>query len=322
MSSNRIQWVDIARAICIVLVVYGHYFPDDSPSWHVCVRSLIYSFHMPLFMFLSGYLYMVTRKEEPYLHFIGRKARRLLIPYVVTSAIVISIKLITQGSMQVDHPVTTMSFLRMLYRPEAGAFLWFLIALWWMFTLIPLCKTKKMRLALLIVTLALYFIPLPSVNIFCINQFCRMSVFFVLGAVARENSQKGKDAIEELRPALLISLWGLSYYITNTYSVLRGGQIICSILGIWFIIKLSKHIVGRRLALPMLNLISASSFFIYLFHTTFEGFARTVYLKIIPNDQWFPLEVLVIVATGVIGPMITYQLVIKRFRITRFLFGG
>ena len=41
---------DIAKALCIVLVVVGHYFPENSPVWYECLNKLIYSFHMPLFM--------------------------------------------------------------------------------------------------------------------------------------------------------------------------------------------------------------------------------------------------------------------------------
>lgn len=53
---NRIIALDIAKAICIILVVMGHYVPDNSPAWYVLVHDVIYTFHMPLFMFVSGYV--------------------------------------------------------------------------------------------------------------------------------------------------------------------------------------------------------------------------------------------------------------------------
>ena len=58
---KRIVTLDIAKAICIILVVIGHYIPDNSPDWYVLMRTFIYSFHMPLFMFASGFIYMATR---------------------------------------------------------------------------------------------------------------------------------------------------------------------------------------------------------------------------------------------------------------------
>lgn len=103
---QRLVAFDIAKAICIVLVVIGHYIPDNSPSWYIEMRNVIYSFHMPLFMFASGYIYNATRREEPYSKFIMKKIRRLMIPYVIVSFIVISLKLLSQGNAYVESPVT------------------------------------------------------------------------------------------------------------------------------------------------------------------------------------------------------------------------
>lgn len=80
---NRIISLDIARAICIILVVIGHYVPDNSPAWYVMLHDIIYTFHMPLFMFVSGYVYMITKKNIGYKSFLIKKIKRLMIPYFV-----------------------------------------------------------------------------------------------------------------------------------------------------------------------------------------------------------------------------------------------
>ena len=160
MTKERILFLDVAKAVCIILVVVGHYVPDNSPGWYVAIHDVIYTFHMPLFMFASGYVYIATRRDIGYGSFLMRKLRRLMVPYLSTSVIVITIKLLTQGGMGVEHPVTVSSYLRMFYLPEAGYFLWFIWALWWMFVLVPLFRTPGSRLVL---------------------------VFFMLGVVAFEN---------------------------------------------------------------------------------------------------------------------------------------
>jgi fucose 4-O-acetylase-like acetyltransferase len=48
---KTIVWVDNLKAICIFLVVYGH-FADISPF----LKNAIYSFHLPAFLLISGYL--------------------------------------------------------------------------------------------------------------------------------------------------------------------------------------------------------------------------------------------------------------------------
>ena len=84
---------------------------------------------MPLFMFASGYIYMAFKKDELYLSFIAKKVRRLMIPYFVVSLIIVTIKLFSQSSMYVENPVTVFSFIRILYLPEAGYFLWLIWSL-------------------------------------------------------------------------------------------------------------------------------------------------------------------------------------------------
>lgn len=180
---QRLISFDIAKAICIILVVIGHYMPDYSPEWYVGVHDVIYTFHMPLFMFASGYIYMATKKDIPYKDFLWKKVKRLMVPYLSVSAIVISIKLLTEGHAYVENPVTWISYVKMFYLPEAGYFLWFIWALWWMFVIVPLFKTKQMRLGLFVLALVLHYVPSFLPEIFCLRQFQNMLVFFMLGVV-------------------------------------------------------------------------------------------------------------------------------------------
>lgn len=103
---NRLISIDIAKAICIILVVAGHYNPDNAPEWYHIIVRFIYTFHMPLFLFASGYIYATIVKTGMRRGGVLKKFKRLMIPYLSTSIIVISIKLLTQQSMQVQNPVT------------------------------------------------------------------------------------------------------------------------------------------------------------------------------------------------------------------------
>ncbi|MGN0524124.1 MAG: acyltransferase family protein [Eubacterium sp.] len=67
--AKRIEWIDIAKGIGIILVVTAH---TQMPSYSLfdgnnnILRLLIYSFHMPLFFFLSGMCFKtdgITFKE-------------------------------------------------------------------------------------------------------------------------------------------------------------------------------------------------------------------------------------------------------------------
>ena len=75
--SKRINYIDVARGIGILLVVMGHNdFAAISPFMH----KFIYSFHMPLFFFLGGLLRRPETFEPPGPYVLGR-LRRILVPF-------------------------------------------------------------------------------------------------------------------------------------------------------------------------------------------------------------------------------------------------
>lgn len=82
-SEGRIVWLDAARGIGILLIVAGHILPMTLPISH-----FIYSFHVPLFFFLSG-MVLQTRSvcSQPFTRFVGKKAGSLLYPYAVFSVL-------------------------------------------------------------------------------------------------------------------------------------------------------------------------------------------------------------------------------------------
>lgn len=76
LNSNRIAWIDIARGLGMFLVMLGHRNNIISPA----VTSWIYSFHMPLFFFLSGYV--IRNVEKIYLQDIMQKlVKKLVVPF-------------------------------------------------------------------------------------------------------------------------------------------------------------------------------------------------------------------------------------------------
>jgi len=101
--NNRIQWIDASKGIGIFLVVIGHTMLQGE------LRGQIYAFHMPLFFFMSGFLF--SNRKYPHLKgFIQAKAKSLLIPYVSFS--VISILLMKMFELEViDIPNLIQTFL-------------------------------------------------------------------------------------------------------------------------------------------------------------------------------------------------------------------
>src|SRR5215213_9781223 len=76
--SKRIEYLDIAKGIGILLVVLGH---NDFEVISPFVQRMIYSFHMPLFFFLSGYF---INASLPFWDFFKKRFNALMKPYFFT----------------------------------------------------------------------------------------------------------------------------------------------------------------------------------------------------------------------------------------------
>ena len=65
---SKNYYIDIAKFITIFLMVIGHAlqlfnwseFRESCAYYDNWVYRVIYSFHMPMFMFISGYLYYIS----------------------------------------------------------------------------------------------------------------------------------------------------------------------------------------------------------------------------------------------------------------------
>ena len=247
-----------------------------------------------------------------------------MVPYLSVSAIVITIKLLTEGHAYMENPVTWMSYVKMLYLPEAGYFLWFIWALWWMFVISPLFKTKQLRLVLFILAIVLHYIPNFLPEIFCLRQFQGMLVYFMLGVVCCD----WKQQISFISKVPAWCVLGFFAIAEGMKLMNWGGQIaeLLPYLGIAAIMDFSFLMEKwNSKSNEWLMVISSSSYIIYLFHTTFEGFAKAVVHKF-PlfadgNSVLFVINVVIVVGCGVFCPIILHRYVLNKTQITKILFG-
>ena len=80
MDKGRIAYIDLAKFVGIFCMVLCH------AGMHNTLTGIIYSFHMPLFFFLSGFLFD-RKKNRVFLPFVLKKAFAILVPYFIFSLI-------------------------------------------------------------------------------------------------------------------------------------------------------------------------------------------------------------------------------------------
>lgn len=320
MNFNRLFELDYARAICIILVVIGHFLPDNSPEWYLVFRQWIYSFHMPVFFFISGYLYSYfSSSNVEYLPFIRKKVFRLLVPYLFTSLILIGLKLVIQSEASVKSPVSLFSLVRMFYYPEAGYFLWFVWSLFSIFLIIPFFKTRLSRFILLITAIIVHYLLVLSGNsglenhfvtdLFCIDKTMVMIIWFMSGVIgAQYRNNLSISFVWKLFIVLAfvgVSVW---FCYAPAFDEQTLPAAILPYLGIVSILLISDYLSKHSSwCEPLFMSLSRASFFIYLCHTTVLGVANAIYSKIsLFSSFHFIFELIFVVSMGVFIPMILY----------------
>lgn len=88
MQNERLSYLDIAKAIGILLVILGHIYCNDD-NFHIW----IYSFHMPLFYFISGITFNKT-KYKNVVKLLNNKIKILGIPYIIYNIVNLTLILI------------------------------------------------------------------------------------------------------------------------------------------------------------------------------------------------------------------------------------
>lgn len=184
----------------ITLVVMGHsgftnaVIAKEFQSLH----SWIYSFHMPLFFFISGFLYSLTNSsfsEIDNKQFLKKKFNRLMTPYLILGIVIFVIKYVFAGLSSAQREFSIESFFYMFLAPQSPdstmGFLWYLITLFEIFVIariLSVCgidlKSKLSCSIVIFASLALKGL-LPAINLLNLSNVLWYLTFFLIGIIVQ-----------------------------------------------------------------------------------------------------------------------------------------
>jgi fucose 4-O-acetylase-like acetyltransferase len=207
--STRQEWVDYAKGIGIVLVVYGHLLSSGfhaglgiSAAFFSLSDSLVYSFHMPLFFFLAGLFADRSLAGRGITKFLLNKLSLLAYPYLVWSFLQASVELMFAG-----HTFRGADWHRFLAIPWLPwAQFWFLYALLLMYVIFGLLRRLPdpfSSMGPVLVAIVLFFFPINS-EVFGLHGFSVGFLFFVCGTVFRKQVDRLPADLPPLWASLLL----------------------------------------------------------------------------------------------------------------------
>lgn len=318
---QRLNDIDSTRGILIALVVFGHItlrsLPEDN-DWYETARTLVYQFHMPAFLFISGFVFFYTGKAildwANYRRLIADRAERLLIPYFAMAIIIISGKMIGSHFIPVDSaPRSFFSGVLSIFGPNDESpvnSIWYLIVLFIYCVITPvLMRLLGNRLELIaILSVPLCFIELPQD--FYLWRSTHFYVFFLSGCVAAKHLKTYLAFIDRYRLALVAASIAVLFW-SDFYPRLLVTMLLVSL----FVIP-ALHSLCRIPALErssLLHLLSKYSMIIYLLNSICSGILKGFILKFSTWDGpaflfWAPI----LLASGVITPILCKRYILDR----------
>lgn len=315
MNQQRDAWVDYAKGIGIILVVYGHVLAGllktnifPSPAVHELCFSIIYTFHMPLFFFLAGLYFESSFKKRGAGSLLANKMDTIVYPYLVWSIIQYSIQIYLS-----DHTNSKISYERIPYLIlMSGAQFWFLYTLFFVFLVCCLARKffpVKSLVAVLIIFLAIYVYQENLPTGFSPNRFYNSIIFFIAGiwfGLARD-----KIHINHAMPLVILTVLFLSgqyyfhYVLGHNSSYIGIELLLLAFVSVIFICAVSMAI--RPGGLPWLTYLGEHSMPIYLMNIMGTAGARIIlgHFFGVKDDS---VHLVVGFLVGLLGPLLFYRL--------------
>ncbi len=324
LAKARRQDLDRAKGLGITLVVLGHIVARTPPrdnEWFVVLHTALYQFHMPFFMYLSGYVTFLSGAARTPLaawpRLVRSRAYRLLLPFLVFALVIVIGKIVTARFMHVDNLPSslTQAIVGVLWDTDrsAAASVWYIAVLFIFCFATPLLLKLFANRTVLLLALAavLYFLPVP--HVMYLDRVATYYLFFVLGGLAADAGENWLEVVDRLAwwslAAFLLVLISTFWFFDSHAHATK--LLICGIMSIP-----ALHGLVRRGGLShstILLTLGTFSFVIYLLNTLCIGLMKGLMLKVMPWDgPRFLVFAPCLLIAGVVGPIL-----IKRWLLSR-----
>lgn len=295
-QSGRVRRADIdgAKGFAIILVVFGHIVPGlpgampKGHEWYLWLQTWIYQFHMPFFMYLSGWTFFHSGAADTpsgrYWKFIGRRAERFLLPFFLFGLLILFGKLAAGAVMAVDNrPAGVYEGLRAMFwntDSSPARSIWYVFVIFVYAMIVPplmrLMRGRADYVAL--IAALLYFVPYVEYGF--LGFITRYFIFFMCGGLAVRHAATYEHSLDRR-----FALWGGLFLLAGAAMFLTDSQaVVLACLGLTALPAL--HALMRNLpAAPAawFARLGRYTFVIYLFNTIMIGLAKNILRLALPT---------------------------------------
>jgi fucose 4-O-acetylase-like acetyltransferase len=287
---SRISWVDHARGIAIMLVVYRHVVIGLRRSGIVVsdamynVQEVFYNFRMPVFFVLSGIFVANSLRKRSRVDVLKDRASTVLYPYLVWAVILIALE--TLFSQFTNSKRDWHDFVDIIIQPRAIDHLWYLYALFntsLLYLIFSwLIKNPWIHALLAIVLHAATFMPFLQGDSLVSDPFFFYPYFFIGALLSAQLLNRAKSdrflAIKHLIWLLPLFLAGQWFWFIHRDKEEAGSYFalffIISLVACYFVYIIARYVSSR--GNDWLAWLGKYSLYIYILHVPVAAVIRIV----------------------------------------------
>lgn len=309
---KKLDYITLSHTIGIFLIVLLHSTPEvhHLPSWQLHISHFIQSFVMPMFVAVSGFLYFYTTvgRDMSYISFLGKKAKRLLVPYIAISTVGFIIKVALSNYTVRSVSFSLTSYFSGLYIPTDNPvlLLWFLPTLFNIFAISYFLKKLIYRgvwyqVSIQLILIAVYVIHPVTTKIWAFHYTASYLVFFFFGMLLAHYRTYWEKHLNWILGIIAFLLLLVIYaYVDNGGYCLRATKLLTSLLGIYMVFSISQELGKYK---PALNhYLNDYTYQIYLLSWFFQAAGRLIYQTGYAN---LAVSILVMLIGGMLLPIVT-----------------
>lgn len=269
-ANERLIYPDILKGILIVLVVAGHviglhYKTNMEDYWNNPIITFIYSFHMPLFLAISGF-FMGFGRQLSFIDFLKKKSKRLLYPIITIAIACVCLDLLF-GCVTPNG----MSSIKRLY--SYFTLYWFLDCLFIMMVVVSLtesvggAKIRILVLLLIIVSILLYDY-LPRYIFKDLQVVRQLPIFYAACYLGRNSSFINCILKHKYSIFFVATAFWMIIVVVSGLNLLKYSCLMRVLIGLCSSVSAALFIYFMRDLLPqkLCNWLGRNSFGIYILH--------------------------------------------------------
>ena len=313
--------VDKLKGYACFLVLFGHVIMGirlsgvSVPFFFEGMEQFIWSFHVGLFMFLSGVVYTMTnawKGKSSKGKFLLYKLCSLGVPYVTFSAVYI---LINSFVGQVNTQSSVWDILYIWKTPVAQY--WFLYALFFLFCIWTVFNGVVKNWIITVVAVAVgYILPLCGITLGSFDVVFYMALAFGVGTfVPFEKLTKLPAVAKWLVVAAHLAIGALLVVFSKIEQPFF--KEVMMLFGIYAAVLFISLLQNCKLTARFLLFMNKYSFQIYLLHTIFTAGIRIVLLRLQVTQWW--IHVVVGTVGGILFSVLA-AIIAKKVKFLNFFF--